>query len=252
MGHERLGALPRSQVWRDVVRSIGAHADGSVEVADIAEATIKNVRRNIARIRKDEGFQAAFQFLVGLSVASRQPNPEEYRPWGISLPEAPSTLALGSSLRDWVEEHGDRGEHVELATQAATDAIAGWHSKHRQVQADVFEEKLHPYAAWRDASDGGGFSELAHSFFANFTRRYLNYFLEREASSELDTMQDRERFEEEVATHASETAKITQSFSAGWFNKHAAESLPSEKEVQAFLDYAVAKIKEELVREESG
>jgi hypothetical protein len=249
MGHERLGALPRSKVWRDIVHEIGAHANGDAQVADIAEATIRNVQKQIGQLRDDDGFAAAFQFIVGLSVAARQPEPSDYSPWDIDLPPEPTTIALGLSLRGWIREHSEGGEHVELATQAATDSLAQWKRRYRDVQIGLYEEGPHPYASWREAGKGGGFSELSHLFFSNFTRRYLNYFLEREASSELNTMRDRERFDDEVAEHASETAKIVQSFAAGWFNKHAAESLPSEKEVREFLDYSLAKIKEELVRE---
>jgi hypothetical protein len=249
MGHERLGALPRNKRWEHVVGRVDAYSEGEVRASEVARATIDNVQRRIQRIQRDEGVKATVQFLVGLAVASRENEPAESSPWKIPLPEDPTPLALGLSLRNWIHQNGGGGEYSEIASQAATEAIAQWVRRYKDVQGSIFEDEPHPYASWKKAGSGGGFSELSHLFFSNFTRRYLNYFLERVASSELDTIEDRERFNDEVAEHASETAKITQSFAAGWFNKHAAERLPKEEQVYGFLDFALGKIKEELLRE---
>lgn len=249
MGHERLGALPRTKRWRDVVQGIGEYAGGDIRIAEVATATIDNVRDRIEGIREDEGMRATLQFLVGLSVASRQEEPAHYSPWNIHLPDEPSPLMLGVALRSWVNQRSPGGEYCELATQAATDSFSQWKSRYKVVQAGLFEEDPHPYSSWKKAGRGDGFSELALFFFSNFTRRYLNYFLEREASSELATIGDRERFDADVSKHAIETAKITQSLAAGWFNKHAADGLPGESEVDGFLNYALGKVKEELLRE---
>lgn len=218
-------------------------------MSEVATATIDNVRDRIERIRHDEGVRAVVQFLVGLSVASRYEDPVHYRPWEIDLPQKPTPLSLGLALRKWVNQRSPGGEYCELATQAATDSLSQWRSRYKEVQVGLFENDPHPYAGWRKADRGDGFSELAHFFFSNFTRRYLNYFLEREASSELATIQDRERFDADVAEHAKETARIAQSLAAGWFNKYAAQGLPREDEVDGFLNYALGKVKEELLRE---
>jgi hypothetical protein len=249
MGHERLGTLPRTKRWHDVVQGIGTYPEGDVRVAEVATATIENVRGRIERIRHDEGVRAVVLFLVGLSVASRQEDPVGCRPWEIDLPKEPTPLSLGLALRKWVNQRSLGGEYSELATQAATDSISQWGMRYKEVQTGLFESVPHPYAGWRKTGRGDGFSELAHFFFSNFTRRYLNYFLEREASSELATIKDRERFDAEVAEHAKETAKIAQSLAAGWFNKYAAQGLPREEEVDGFLNYALGKVKEELLRE---
>jgi hypothetical protein len=111
---------------------------------------------------------------------------------------------------------------------------------------------------WKRASNGAGFCELSRLFFAKFTERYLNYFLEREASAALPTIEDRERFREQlrqhvdqISQHAFETAKITQSFAAGWYNRHARQGRPAHREVEQFLSRAFGKIREELLREGS-
>lgn len=84
----------------------------------------------------------------------------------------------------------------------------------------------------------------------------MNYFLDREISAKVPSIDDREKYvinitkhAEDISRHAFETAKITQSFAAGWFNNHAKEKRPSNKEVESFLSTAFGKIKEDLQRE---
>jgi hypothetical protein len=55
-----------------------------------------------------------------------------------------------------------------------------------------------------------------------------------------------------IADHAFETSKIMQSFAAGWFNKHAAASPPSQVEVTNFLRTSFGKMREEFRREAEG
>jgi hypothetical protein len=43
--------------------------------------------------------------------------------------------------------------------------------------------------------------------------------------------------------------QITQSFAAGWFNAHARDKLPDNKEVEGFLAIAFGKLRDELRRE---
>jgi hypothetical protein len=95
-------------------------------------------------------------------------------------------------------------------------------------------------------------------FFAKFTERYLNYFLEREASAVSKTIEQRELLQKQlrdqidtVSRHAFETAKIAQSFAAGWYNRHAKEKVPPDDEIAGFLAIAFGKLREDLRREKT-
>jgi hypothetical protein len=60
-----------------------------------------------------------------------------------------------------------------------------------------------------------------------------------------------EKHVQEISQHAFETSKITQSFSAGWFNKVIKEGVPDDEKIQGFLSFAFQKINSELLREEN-
>jgi hypothetical protein len=156
-----------------------------------------------------------------------------------------------------VAEHKESAEYADLAQKAVTDAIAEWTTRQKQ-QPNLFRDEGRAAQIWRNAQSASGFCEVSRLFFANFTERYLNYFLEREASARLSTVQDRERFASEVRAHveaishhAFETSKIAQSFAAGWYNNHVRNKTPSDREIQRFLATAFGKIREELQRERS-
>ena len=50
----------------------------------------------------------------------------------------------------------------------------------------------------------------------------------------------------QITEHAFEISKIMQSFAAGWFNKHALDTAPSEASVTDFLNISFGKVREEL------
>jgi hypothetical protein len=143
-----------------------------------------------------------------------------------------------------------------LAKRAGGDVIAAWHQENHR-QGSLFS-LAGPTTSevWARASQGSGFSEIARLFLARFTERYLRYFLEREASAQILNLEKRESFEhrlraqvDNVSRHAFETSKITQSFAAGWFNKHTKNAIPNDASLAGFLRIAFAKLREELRRE---
>ena len=255
MGHERVGFLPKSRTWRTIVADVGKTAAGESDVAAVATETLRAVRHRYEHIHEDGGVRAAFEFLVGLSNVSLRGAAEG--PWSdlpIDLTTNPSAFALAKELRTWIAGRVESREIGEIATRAATDVIVRWQAEHQR------QNPLFPAAdvgiVWSQAASGAGFSEVARLFFSSFTERYLKYFLEREASSVLPSFEQRDQFSRDLATHvdavsrhAFETSKITQSFAAGWFNKHAHGARPSDRRVESFLRVAFGKLREELARE---
>jgi hypothetical protein len=257
MGHERVGGLPRTKPWRNVVSAIHRIESSNSELSRLANLTLENVRTRYEKIHEDSGVQAAIGFLVSLST-SELPSGEGIAGLEIDLKNNPSPLRLTTELNDWVKSNSDSCEYAELAKRAAADTILQWtNSKLQQTNLFGFGQKS--AEVWSQASSGAGFCEVSRLFFAKFTERYLKYFLDREASAELPNLITRNRFGDQlrehidlVSQHAFETSKITQSFAAGWFNKHAKDKRPTNREIKGFLALAFGKLREELKREASS
>jgi hypothetical protein len=227
-------------------------------VADLAARTTELLRAQLRDVQTDDGVRAAFQYVVLLALAARNPQTasEELKGVGVEVPESPTPLDLVRGLRDWVLAQGEDTDNSELATRAASDAICGWFNENRQVPRALFEKYENAFEIWHSVSTGAGFCELARKFFAHFTERHLNYYLEREASAAARSLEAREALQQNlkkhvdrISRHAFETARITQSFAAGWFNKRRDEESVSREEIEAFLRLSFGKIRDELLRE---
>lgn len=259
MGHERVGALPRTVRWGEIVHAIGgAIPADKTKVATIAENTLRHVRSRFTRLSQDSGVQAAFSYFIALATDQLPSVAGSMTSVDVGLKSNPSPTRISKDLSDWVAKNIGEREYAALSVRASADTIAEWTRQHSR-QSSLFDDKVLATDIWRSASDGRGFCEVARIFFARLTERYLHYFLDREASAEIGTLAGREEFDsalrdhlQEVSRHAFETSKITQSFAAGWFNKHAKESRPIDGAIEAFLSLAFGKMYEELGREGSA
>lgn len=254
MGHERIGVLPKTKRWLDIVEEFKPVLKDEVNVSNLARMTLENVKARFGRIHQDSGVQAAFGFLIALAANERQSG-KGMAGSAINLGNNPSLLEIINNLNVWIEQHRSSLEYAEIAKRAAADAIAYW-TRSQLKQRELFNSDEKMSHIWRQASSGAGFSDVSRVFFAKFTERYLKYFLEREASAHSENIVHRMAFEEnlhdhidEISRYAFETSRIAQSFAAGWYNKHTREGRPSDQEISGFLAVAFGKIREELMRE---
>ena len=258
MGHERVGALPHSKQWRDIVAQMESYSGSAEEVTALAASTLKNVRSRYQKLHFDEGVISAFQFLIALAKCASEGNRQSDSPVPtIDHGENPTPLRLVAELRTWVDAHGGSQEYAEIAKKASADAIMLWSDKHK-MRPTLFSDEQDSKYVWQRADSGSGFCEVATLFFSKFTERYLNYFLEREASAVVASSRERDNLGFQLRDHyarvsqyAFETSRITQSFSAGWFKRYAQDDIPPKEEIESFLSRAFAKMEEDLLRETS-
>lgn len=259
MGHERVGYLPKTKKWTSIVEGIASFSDSNNNVAEISRQTAKNVRSKFKNIETDTGVQAAFEFLLLLSVLPKQKNWNEFiLNKGVKLKENFSLVELAQSAKAYVEKNQQSKEYSTFASQALIDTISNWVTENNKQQALFFDASKNPVELWSKTANGSGFCEISRVFFSKFTERYLRYFLEREAVIRMNNIFDLSTFNnrlekhiDEISKHAFETSKITQSFAAGWYNKNVKDTVPSKGKIQGFLSVAFGKLNSELLREEN-
>ncbi len=258
MGHERIGYLPKSKKWRTIVEEVANFSANEDIIAQIANQTTKNLISRFKQIESDHGVFAAIKFLVLLTHSVKQKNASEFlAKHGINLPSNFNLLSLSKSIKEFIASNTDSREYSAFARQALIETVSEWSKKNEIQQKILFDSNKNSFEEWQSAASGSGFCELSRMFFANFTENYLKYFLEREASAKINNLFDRDTFNKElefhlnqISKHAFETSKITQSFSAGWYNKNVKDSLPSNEKIKGFISYGFGKINSELIREQ--
>ncbi|MDP8211450.1 MAG: hypothetical protein P9M05_11595 [Candidatus Stygibacter australis] len=119
MGNERIGTLPKSRIWRDIVREISEFAIDNDNIQEITQKTLRNVRKRYEEIALDNGLHSAIKFFVILSVASKQENPAEYlKKENIYLPEIISPIRISKIYSDWVEDTKKASEYFPMKKAA--------------------------------------------------------------------------------------------------------------------------------------
>lgn len=258
MGHHRRSQLPKSARWRRIVGSLADFAGRPSDAETIVKATLRNVSSIFERLAEDRGVAAALQYLAAIGYSARQadPGPELERE-GLPAPSSPHPLSLAVALATYVDRNRESPEFSELAKSAAATAISVWHNSLPQEQLSLEGIDAPAFEKWQGLGTGAGFCEIADTFFANLTERYLNFFLEREASSSIREIRARDTLAaqirnsaKEVSDHALEIAKLQTSFAAAWYNSHTKEGIPTRGQTRAFAKRAIEKIRSELLREQ--
>ena len=115
MGHVRLGSLPRSRAWKEVVGLITAGAD----VSQIANATIRAADKAFTFVLNDEGFTEAVWLMTQLAIAAKKENLGEHlQSLGVNLPQDTSlpdlAAAVSEALDNKLESNGGRSDLGEM------------------------------------------------------------------------------------------------------------------------------------------
>ncbi len=253
MGHVRLGLLPRSKAWKEVVGLIAAGAD----VPQVANATITAAEKAFSNVMKDLGYTEAVWLMTQLAIAAKKPDILAHLDSvGISLPSDATlpdvTTAISEALDRNADTAGKRSDLGELASRALIGAVI-----------DALSPKLHSLfpsdpdtmkAALSTLGKQKEFGEFSRRFFARLANESMQYFLSKNLNTNLGegmrfpTMNQKAQFDSALETHTREASLIVEKFSAEWFSKHRFEESGdiSRKSSDGFAGFALKKMKDEL------
>ena len=255
VGHERIGFLPKTKQWNAIVQQLSEYEGSDEAVTKIANDTLSCIRKTYEQMPYDESVNKAIKFLALLSYSAKKTDQVSFlNENGCSVDNKLSLFSLMNSAKNYIETERDSLEINKIARDAVLQAITTYQGNHISEQLSLFSSQSD--SVWKDAGSGAAFCELARLFFAAFTDRQIKYYIERSAASEIDDYAVLRSFSyrvsqqaDAISHHAFDTSKIMQSFAAGWFNKNAVNSIPSDRKVTDFLRYSFGKMREEFRRE---
>lgn len=170
MGHVRLGSLPRSRAWKEVVGLITAGAD----VSQIANATIRAADKAFTFVLNDKGFTEAVWLMTQLAIAAKKENLGEHlQSLGVNLPQDTSlpdlAAAVSEALDNKLESNGGRSDLGEMSQRALVGALVEHISpKLPSLFAPGPDDVRAALAALGKKRE---FGELSRTFFAKLTQR---------------------------------------------------------------------------------
>lgn len=254
MGHIRLGTLPQSKRWGQVV-SLLKEGAGTPEVA---AASLDASKSGFQQAVKDEGLLHSVWLLTQVVAAAQSPDfSSRLNQVGLDVSSQPSLLEITGAFTSAVDAHyretGGRTDIGEMAQMAATETITSLVG--REAQSLFGTTSADVQRAFKKYSTTKQFGTFARDFFSKFTQRYLTYFLSRELSNHVGgnhrfaNIKEHSEFVKALNTHCVQASEIVEKFSGGWFSKtkfYEGEITPEK--TAGYVAFALKKLKDELSR----
>jgi hypothetical protein len=255
MGHIRLGTLPRTRQWIQVLDLIG----GGAGTPEVAAATMDASQRGLIGAAGDSGLVYTVWLLTQILQAARSEDfVARLRKLGLGVSDAPSLLEVVGAFTGAVDDHlrrtGGRTDLGEMAQMAASEALVALGTP---ANASLFETTASEVQqAIRSLSTTKQFSTLARDFFTRLSRKYLTYFLSRELSNyvsadgRFSNIDRHAEFNQGLDLYCREASRIVEEFSGGWFSKSIFEGGITEDKATGFVHVALKKLRAELAKGE--
>lgn len=224
MGHIRIGTLPATRRWQDV---IGLISEGA-EAPRLAEAVTHAWEKAFNAVRNDAGFREAVWLLMQVGAAGKSRDPTEHlASIGVEVSGASSVvevaIALNAAMERRLASTRQRSDFGELAQRALVSAVT---DQLQQSMPTLLESTAEDVSgAVKKYGKDKAFGKLAREFFGRMTNECLSYFLSKTLPAQVGegrrfaTTGQLAEFEQAMRTHCTEAAEIVESYSSGWFSK---------------------------------
>jgi len=253
MGHIRLGSLPKTRKWAQVVGLI----EGGAGTSQVASATIKAAEAGLSFAASDKGVVETVWLLTQLPLAARSDDfAIALRERGFAVSDSPGLMEIVGAVADAVDARmpnckgrTDLGEMAQMAAvETLTEVIGERTGNLFGTTSDIVKKAFSKLATNRQ------FSVFAKDFFARFTNKCMTFFLSRAVADHVGegqrftTLAQQADFTKALAIHCKEAARIVEEFSGGWFSKTNWETGGdiSRQDIAAFTGYAMKKLTDEL------
>lgn len=252
MGHIRLGDLPRTRKWREVVGLI----EGGAGTAQVANATITAAEQGLAHAARDKGLVETIWLLTQLPLAAQEGDfTAGLRGRGIDVSDSPGLMEIVGALSDAIDRrlanNGGRTDLGEMAQMAAAETLTQVVGERTRSLFGTTSEDVR--AAFKGLATTRQFSTVARDFFARLTNKCMDYFLSRAMANHVGdgqrftTLAEQAEFSKALQTHCREASRIVEEFSGGWFSKERWEQRGIRRDrAAAFTAVAMKKLMAEL------
>jgi hypothetical protein len=264
MGHTRLGTIPKTLQWKEIVGLFtGATVAGAMaspaNIVDIAAKTLDATEEGLHRATVDSGVRYTFFLITQVALASRTPDWENtLRKHGVHITPYSTVFDLASQLQDAIDRYVSRTpsgatDLSEIAQKSAGEAIT---SLTTSRTGNLFGSETDVRDAVRPLSTKKGFGELGQRFFGVFIARFLNFYLSRVTAAKLGSpglrdLVDLSAFNRSLRTHCNQSARIVRDYCGEWYSKTEYQKGINLRNTSGFLDVAFEKLRNELKQQKA-
>jgi len=253
MGHNRLGRLPKTWRWNEVIALLEIGGD----LENIADSSFSAAENGLKKIPDDPGFiqtlTSIFKFLE--SFTTDRPQDSLWKN-GFTVTNKPTSFDLISGFKSKVDNDLNamkiKSDASEIAQNAFTEALSktAFTGQETLFGSDPYDLQN----SLKSYSSGNNLKSLMHEFYSSFTTRYLFYHLSREFPLHIGSGQrfahidGHREFNQAFDLHIRQTIRITDEFTPGWFGKTRYQGKISSDSVNKYAHVAFRKISGEFAR----
>lgn len=237
MGHSRIGTLPATRKWKEVVRLVANGADE----AKVADAVLDAAAGTFARVRDDAGFREALRLIMQLALAGSRPNTAaELDAAGLAVAENTSLVDVVMSISEEFDRRVDatngRSDFSDVAQRALVGTVTDLLTPRLTSLFEPTREDV--TAAFKELKQPKSFGKFFTNFVGSLTSELLDTYLSRTMGTHLGegqrfaTTDGISQSADAMKTHCHESAKIVEPFAGEWFSKQrflGAGSISQEK-----------------------
>jgi len=254
MGHTRLGRLPKTLRWREVVELLALSPE---DTPGLAAGVVRAADGRLQELAVDRSLTYCFWLLSRIAWASRGADFRgELSRLGIATESDTPVLTFIARLSEHVRRElaGDTasGHFTELASLALRRALTDTVGEQGPSLFGNSVEDLQ--LAFRKQSTRQQFGSLSRRFFGDFLSRLLRSAIERELSHHvaptlaLSTLSESREVTQALDLYARQSARIVEDFAGGWYSKENWETRGeiSFDDAGRFVAVALRKLRMEL------
>jgi hypothetical protein len=266
MGHTRLGKIPTTRNWRDVVgifasaKSVGGLSASSNDIAQLAGSTARASANALKAGIKDGGLSFVFYFLTQLALSARRTEPRvALSELGLHLPPNATHFDLTIEVHRLIDEHfktsNQKSDVAEMAQLAIGETLSDFF---RSQPRDLFaasDSQL--FNDLRKLGTQITFGNVSRLFFSNFMSRMLGFYLSKFVlpggrQRLINSANDLTQFNTALRQHTYQRAAIIHEFAEKWFSKTEFEKGIDPQNTRRFIAYACKKLEAEFMQGMGG
>jgi hypothetical protein len=253
MGHVRLGNLPCTRKWQQVVKLLEEH--GSIDA--IVAATLSAAKPGLEEAFRDPGVIYSTWLLTQLAGASSARDfVANLNQVGIATSGKPTFHEIVGCFSEAIDKRlRDQGGRTDLGEMAQFSAVESLTSMCASQFTDFFKTKTDDVrTSLRKFSTKKGFAQLSTEYLSRFLHRYLSYYLSRELSNHVGgdrrffNLHEHSQFLKALEQYSREAASIVQEFAEERYSGATDHGRIDEEKTKAFLDVAFKNITAELTK----
>jgi len=225
MGHTRLGDIPRTRKWQEVVSLIS----GGAGAAQVANSVIRAAEQGLQLATEHKALVEAFWLLTQLPIAAKESDfAASLRRRGLQLPQDPGLMDVVASVSEAVDSrlpnNAGRTDLGEMAQSAASEVIVQVVTERTQTLFGATPDDVK--AGLARLGTVKQFGAFARQFYARITDKVLQYYVSRVTANiigspqvRFPTLAAKAEFDKALALHCREASKIVEAFAGEWFSK---------------------------------